>query len=50
VQRRQLPGNLDQAIFRIGAFAFCSLGTLALVTDYIGPGLQVDYPLSLIHI
>lgn len=40
---RQLPGNLDQAIFRIGAFAFCSLSTLALVTDYVGPGLRVEY-------
>ena len=41
---RQLPGNLDQAIFRIGAFAFCSLSTLALVSDYVGPGPRVEYP------
>lgn len=44
MQLKQLPGNLDQAIFRIGAFAFCSLGALALATDYVGPGLQVNYP------
>jgi len=41
---RQLPGNLDQAIFRIGAFAFASLSTLALVGDYVGPGQLVVYP------
>src|SRR5579864_6022150 len=41
---RQLPGNLDQAIFRIGAFAFGSLSTLALVSDYVGPGQLVVYP------
>ena len=40
----RLPGNLDQAIFRIGAFAFCSLSTLALLSDYVGPGLRVTYP------
>jgi len=40
----QLPGNLDQAIFRIGAFAFTSLSTLALVSDYVGPGQLVVYP------
>lgn len=40
----RLPGNLDQAIFRIGAFAFCSLSTLALLSDYVGPGLRVSYP------
>ena len=41
---KQLPGNLDQAIFRVGAFVFCSLGILALITDYIPPGLLVNYP------
>jgi diguanylate cyclase (GGDEF)-like protein len=40
----RLPGNLDQAIFRIAAFAFCSLSTLALLSDYVGPDLRVAYP------
>lgn len=39
----RLPGDLDQSIFRIGAFAFCSLSTLALLSDYVGPGLRVTY-------
>ena len=39
----RLPGNLDQTIFRIAALAFCSLSTLALISDYIGPDLQADY-------
>ncbi|HVH65570.1 MAG TPA: EAL domain-containing protein [Candidatus Acidoferrum sp.] len=39
----QLPGNLDQAIFRLGAIAFCSLSTLALIAAYIGPGSQINY-------
>ena len=44
MRHKQLPGNLDQSIFRIGAFAFCSLGILALITDYVPPGLLVNYP------
>ncbi|MEA2635742.1 MAG: hypothetical protein QOH92_2509 [Chloroflexota bacterium] len=39
----RLPGNLDQAIFRIAALAFCSLSSLALLSDYIGSDLQADY-------
>ncbi len=39
----QLPGNLDQTIFRLGAVAFCSLSTLALIAAYIGPGSQIEY-------
>jgi len=39
----RLPGNLDQAIFRIAALAFCSLSSLALLSDYIGSDLPADY-------
>ncbi len=39
----RLPGNLDQAIFRIAALAFCSLSSLALLSDYLGSDLQADY-------
>ena len=35
----RLPGNLDQSIFRIAALAFCSLSTLALISDYMGSEL-----------
>src|SRR2546423_10087917 len=40
----RLPGNLDESIFRIAAFAFCSLSALALFSDYVGPDLHVAYP------
>ena len=39
----RLPGNLDQAIFRIAALAFCSLSTLALLSDYIGSDLAAGH-------
>ena len=39
----RLPGNLDQAIFRIAALAFCSLSSLALLSDYIGSDLPANY-------
>jgi len=39
----RLPGNLDQAIFRIAALAFCSLSSLALLTDYMGTDLGAGH-------
>jgi diguanylate cyclase (GGDEF)-like protein len=39
----RLPGNLDQAIFRIAAVAFCSLSSLALLTDYMGSDLGAGH-------
>src|SRR6266850_8522967 len=39
----RLPGNLDHAIFRIAALAFCSLSSLALITDYMGSDLAAGH-------
>ena len=38
-----MPGDLDHAIFRIAAFTFWSLSSLAILSDYLGPDLQVNY-------
>jgi len=38
-----LPGDLDHAIFRIAAFTFWTLSSLAILSDYLGPDLQVNY-------
>jgi len=38
-----LPGDLDHAIFRIAAFTFWSLSSLAILSDYLGPDLHVNY-------
>jgi hypothetical protein len=39
----RLPGNLDQALFLIAALAFCSLSSLALLTDYMGSDLAAGH-------
>ena len=38
-----MPGDLDHAIFRIAAFTFWSLSSLAILSDYLGPDLHVNY-------
>lgn len=38
-----MPGDLDHAIFRIAAFTFWTLSSLAILSDYLGPDLQVNY-------
>jgi hypothetical protein len=38
-----LPGDLDHAIFRIAAFTFWTLSSLAILSDYLGPDLHVNY-------
>ncbi len=38
-----MPGDLDYAIFRIAAFTFWTLSCLAILSDYLGPDLHVNY-------
>ena len=38
-----MPGDLDHAIFRIAAFTFWTLSSLAILSDYLGPDLHVNY-------
>jgi hypothetical protein len=38
-----LPGDLDHAIFRIAAFTFWILSSLAILSDYLGPDLHINY-------
>ena len=38
-----MPGDLDHAIFKIAAFTFWTLSSLAILSDYLGPDLHVNY-------
>ena len=41
-----LPLKLHRATVRTAAVAFWGLGAVVLVSDYIGPGQHVDYPIA----